>query len=357
MMINTANVSIQPGAAGAQRKRRVAAFSKYLAWNMGGAEASTHELLMQTAAAGNDITIMSMGGGSMLGRSAPAAALPEDWHRIEISPIIGLDRFVFAEYVLNRNYLRRYFATLSFDELWTYGSMAPAAALGFEGPVRLFVRSESDVGHVGNYQRGVRRIAKHGHNIAQWPFLKTYQSDLRLAMARSTVIANSQFMANEVRQRFDVEAEVCLPAIDVTAIRTGLALYGRQPQDVIFVGDSSWKGLDIVLQLAQRMPGTSFKIFSRLTGHARQEGNITWACWTQEPWRIYQSARLVIVPSQCAEAYGRVSREAWLLGIPVLVSDSGGLPESVEHDANCIIEDFQSIPAWHSAVARRLVND
>ena len=336
---------------------RIAAFSKYLAWNMGGAEASTRELLAQATAAGNDITLMSLGDSTFLGRSVPCAKLLPTWHRIDVGPLANLGRSVFAEYVLNRNRLRRYFSEQSFDELWTYGSLAPAAALGFQGPVRLFVRSETDVGIVGNYQTGMRRIAKHGHNLTEWPFLMAYQRDLRLAMNKSTVIANSQFMAAEVRRRFHVEAEVCLPVIDVTAIRSNLDTHGREPRDVVFVGDSTWKGLGIVLQLAKQMSRTPFKIFSRLTTHARQEGNIAWEAWTQEPWLIYQSARLVIVPSQCSEAYGRVSREAHLLGIPVLVSDSGGLAESVDHDRRCIVEDFRSTEAWYRAVLTQLAND
>lgn len=337
--------------------RRIAAFSKYLAWNMGGAEASTRELLNRAAAEGHDITILSQGDSAFLGRSVPLANMPPSWHRLEVGGIDNLGRSVFAEYVLNRKRLQQYFAGLNYDELWTYGSLAPAAALGFQGPVRLFVRSETDIGIAGNYQIGLRRLAKHGHNLAQWPFLVTYRRDLHRAMAKSTVVANSLFMASEVRKRFGFEAEVCLPAIDVTSIRANLDTHGWTPHDVVFIGDSTWKGLDIVLQLARQMPNTTFRIYSRLTTERKQEDNITWEAWTQEPWRLYQRARLVIVPSQCSEAYGRVSREAHLLGIPVLVSDSGGLPESVDHDRRCIVEDFRSAKAWQHAVRSQLANN
>ena len=44
---------------------------------------------------------------------------------------------------------------------------------------------------------------------------------------------------------------------------------------------------------------------------------------------VYARSRLVLVPSQCDEAWGRIVTEAQISGVPALASDAGGLPEAV----------------------------
>jgi glycosyltransferase involved in cell wall biosynthesis len=43
---------------------------------------------------------------------------------------------------------------------------------------------------------------------------------------------------------------------------------------------------------------------------------------------VYRRAKIVLVPSQWKEAWGRIVSEAHLSGIPVVASNIGGLPES-----------------------------
>ncbi len=57
---------------------------------------------------------------------------------------------------------------------------------------------------------------------------------------------------------------------------------------------------------------------------------------------IYARTRILLVPSQWEEAWGRVVTEAHVSGIPVLASDVGGLPQAVgpggrlvPRDADC----------------------
>jgi glycosyltransferase involved in cell wall biosynthesis len=50
---------------------------------------------------------------------------------------------------------------------------------------------------------------------------------------------------------------------------------------------------------------------------------------TPDPRRFYQLSRVVLMPSLCQEALGRVAVEALINGIPVLASRRGGLPEAL----------------------------
>ena len=72
--------------------------------------------------------------------------------------------------------------------------------------------------------------------------------------------------------------------------------------------------------------------------------------WKKNEVDIYKYAQVVIVPSICEEGYGRVSREAFLLNIPVLVSNRGGLPETVDGNHSYIIEDYLNSQTWKEKI-------
>ena len=75
------------------------------------------------------------------------------------------------------------------------------------------------------------------------------------------------------------------------------------------------------------------------------------------PWsnsgQIFALADVVIVPSRCSEAYGRVSAEARCLSIPVLVSGKGGLSETVS-DKNDVVIPPADKQAWVKALSNKL---
>jgi glycosyltransferase involved in cell wall biosynthesis len=45
--------------------------------------------------------------------------------------------------------------------------------------------------------------------------------------------------------------------------------------------------------------------------------------------KVYGRCKILLAPSTCEEAYGRVATEAQFSGIPVIASNRGGLPEAV----------------------------
>ncbi|MFH1819652.1 MAG: glycosyltransferase family 4 protein [Pseudomonadota bacterium] len=332
----------------------IAAFSKYLAYEVGGAEVSTRELLATEARRGNEVILVSIPSARFLGAPMREVPLEEGWLRVDLQAVTQLARFPFTEYLLNRARVRGWFSRLVVDELWTYGLWAPAAMLGFSGRVRYFIRSESDLGIASNYQRGFRRGFRAAYGFSEWPARSVYLSDLRRTVKNAVVVANSMHMANRARECLGVDAEVWYPSVDVALIRAKLDARQSNPRWVVFVGDSPIKGLGLVLGLAQRLPELEFRIFSRFVREEHVEGNVLWSPWQSDPWRIYEDASLVIVPSQCEEGYGRVSREAYLLGLPLLVSKIGGLPESVDGAAECLIAEYSNADAWHDAIRRKM---
>jgi len=60
----------------------------------------------------------------------------------------------------------------------------------------------------------------------------------------------------------------------------------------------------------------------------RRHENLMFASTVSVPAEIFRGTRVLLVPSVCEEAFGRVAAEALLNGVPPIVSDRGGLPEA-----------------------------
>jgi glycosyltransferase involved in cell wall biosynthesis len=325
----------------------ISAYSKYLSYQAGGAEESTRILLeKEWIRTGNRINIISHDSNRFLGRSFSPNDFPEEWNKIFIPNMLNIQRFSYFEYLVNRSKVINWFSKLESGELWTYGLYAPAAVKGFNGISKYFIRSESDLGIDGNYHSGKRRAVKSLHSKLQSPAKRIYLRDLSGALESSLVISNSKYMASRASHLFGVDCKVIYPPVEIESYRRNLASEALAHKWVVFVGDSAVKGIDYVLAAANRLPSLNFRIFSRRVCDARQENNVTWMPWEKESWRVFRGALLVIVPSQWEEGYGRVAREAHLLGIPVLVSNAGGLPEAVDDDPSKLVDDFRNPDEW-----------
>lgn len=68
------------------------------------------------------------------------------------------------------------------------------------------------------------------------------------------------------------------------------------------------------------------------------------------PHPIFQSARIVLVPSRWEEAFGRVAVEAMFFNIPVIGASVGGLADIVEHGGVALCKD--DLPAWGDEIKR-----
>ena len=98
--------------------------------------------------------------------------------------------------------------------------------------------------------------------------------------------------------------------------------------------------------LAKICPRLEFQIVSRKVAREVKDSNVLWTPWGGELSELYGRANVIVVPSQWLEAYGRVAREAYLLGKKVLVSNCGGLPEAVNYDPSCLVEDYKNLKSW-----------
>ena len=68
------------------------------------------------------------------------------------------------------------------------------------------------------------------------------------------------------------------------------------------------------------------------------------------PHSIFQKTRILLVPSQWNEAFGRVAAEGMLFGVPVLGSAVGGLAEIVSSGGVCLPKD--DVGAWEDEIRK-----
>lgn len=150
----------------------------------------------------------------------------------------------------------------------------------------------------------------------------------------SAYIANSSYTAARFKSKFGIEPAVIPPIFRPEQYRT--AGNGKY---VTFINPVPVKGLNLALAIAELSPGIPFlfvrgwplssKAEAQLNRHLTRLPNVRLVERSDDMRRVYAETRVLLVPSQWDETWGRVVSEAQFSGIPVLSSDSGGLPESV----------------------------
>jgi len=116
------------------------------------------------------------------------------------------------------------------------------------------------------------------------------------------------------------------------------------PRFLTFVNPALIKGLTvfarIACELGRRRPDIPMLVVEGRAGAGAlaQLGidlagvrSLSWMPNTPDPRRFYRFSRAVLMPSLWRESFGRVAAETLFNGLPVLASDRGALPETLEN--------------------------
>jgi glycosyltransferase involved in cell wall biosynthesis len=171
------------------------------------------------------------------------------------------------------------------------------------------------------------------------------------------LLPNSRFMADVCRDLVPgVEQRVVYPALlysDLEDIKIP-----RNPKNIFMVGSSEHKGFPVFQHLAENFPELDFHVLGDTDsseGGSGKKENLIFHGWTDVVSILTKSADLLLVPSLCPEAFGRVAVEGLISGTPILVSNIGGLPEAVSFEKDLMVESGNK-EAWRKAVSD-FVND
>lgn len=200
---------------------------------------------------------------------------------------------------------------------------------------------------------GVPTVAYlHGLSFEDWP------AD---SLPFRGYIANSRFTAERFRRLFAVDAAVVPPLIardDYLTPVTGTLVTLINPIPV--------KGVDLALEVAALCPDIPFcfvrgwplgwrgeaALRRRLSGLP----NVALRPSHADMRPVYRDTRILIVPSQLDETWGRVVSEAQVSGIPVIASGRGGLPEAVG-GGGIVLDREAPASVWAGAIREMWSDD
>ena len=320
------------------KEPKILIFDKFLGYGVGGAQHSFHYLLKNLSG-----KFKFVGCDVKKSFSAPKYKI-EDFD-VERIPIKEIPRFPYLEFFINRKRVSDFFCKSSGDFLFAQSLWAPLAINSFSGKAVYFVRDEYNLNRVPNYFSGLKFLAKEIYIFSQSPFLKQFFSDNKKTMEKATlIIANSNFIKNQIFKIFNRQSEVIYPIIDVLTLQKINLPPLRERPFLTLIGSEPIKGSEVVKKIAAEMKDKQFMIVGRDIAAPRREENILYQPWLKDPLEVYKKTKILLVPSLIEEAFARVPVEGAALGIPSLASKKGGMPEFLEE--KFLVRDIWNIEEW-----------
>lgn len=306
----------------------IASAHPYIPQIAGGAQSSTHELVLELRARGHNVNVFSgLTGDGWLGLR----------HRTMLKVKSGT---IVSDDVCGYTTYRAWHPVDSTSEV--VDAFKPDVVILQSGfPARLAKGFKSRNVPLVFYLRNVE-FEDLGGDLKEF-------SDCQF-------IANSEFTARKFDDAFGVKSEIIYPLIRPEMYQTE-----TRRESVLFVNPHKHKGLDIALNCARACPEIPFTFqmtwtlskedLDELNSALAALPNVRVQARTQDMKQVYAEAKIVLAPSRWEEAFGRISAEAHINGIPVVASAQGGLPESVG-PGGVLIDLSEPEETWSSALKR-----
>jgi glycosyltransferase involved in cell wall biosynthesis len=143
-----------------------------------------------------------------------------------------------------------------------------------------------------------------------------------------TIIVASRFMQKSVRASLPWAKTVFIPN-PVEAFAENPV--SRSSNFWVFVNPTQVKGVDFMIELAEKMPDQSFLFVGNWATEnpPHLPKNISSLPRQNGLKDVFSKAKGLLMPSVWDEAFGRLVLEAMAAGIPVIASNRGALPETV----------------------------
>lgn len=322
-----------------QEVNRALLFGENVGYQCGGAEKSTFALLNHMQNLELDVLFVS------------DEKLDKRFTRLPYSNTRSIrffksSKFAYIQYFINWMDRKTILSELKDSRLLlTQGVPASIAINAFKGKTVYIMTDESALNQTRCYEWKMwRKILWWLRYTLQFPFFCFFCRENKKAIKQANVIiANSNYVARKVKQKFGRESIVISPVIDFEKYTQVKMPRFSDRRYIVLFGEYAFKGVNLFKAIARRMPDHKFMIVGRERNEANT-GNLIFRKYGDDPLRIYQETKMLLMPSLWEEAFGMAAVEACLLTIPVLVSARGGLPETVP--AEYVIEDYLNIEAW-----------
>lgn len=147
-------------------------------------------------------------------------------------------------------------------------------------------------------------------------WLKKADKVIAVSEATQNILKENGIKSQIIYNTFDIRLyKDCPPPAEDSPL-------GKEIKNILFVGKPSYgKGYDLFLSLSRNKLFKNYN-FKTIGGDNKLDYSDT--------LKEIKQALTVVVPSRWPEPFGRVALESVMMGVPVLTTDRGGLPEIVE---------------------------
>lgn len=191
------------------------------------------------------------------------------------------------------------------------------------------------------------------HALATYPWFRHHMTLMReMALASDAQVVPSTHIAEDMRRALPgTDPTVVYPPIDDSHVPEVW-----EPTDVVYMGKGAYKGADIVASTAEELRSRdySFRIYARQEPEHEAKfstlPNVK-VCGFRPRQEIFQHARVVVAPARWSEPAGRNVCEAVYMGVPCVISDRGGVPETMGPGGIVVPDAHLEDPAyWAEAI-------
>lgn len=184
----------------------------------------------------------------------------------------------------------------------------------------------------------------------------------RSLLKADAIVTNSQWMARNISKVLGLQypsnkISVLYPPLDLVCRNSPVVAEPESgSRNIGFINRGSNKGHDLILDLAHNMPNFNFYIYGDMDPlkNVFLPENVDLRGFSARE-EIYTEINLLLVPSRVPEAFGRVVLEAQANRVPVLVAQSGGMPEVVA-SPEWVVSTYQSCD-WEKRIKDILSSD
>jgi glycosyltransferase involved in cell wall biosynthesis len=174
-------------------------------------------------------------------------------------------------------------------------------------------------------------------------------------------IANASVTAKHLAQYSNHDIPIIYPIIDPHLYRAGR----RDGQYITFINPIREKGVDIALAVAREMldrpflfvqGGWTYTSTQTSTDNTYGLPNITPLSFQSDMRSVYAMTKVLFMPSQFEETAGRVIIEAHLNGIPVVASNVCGIPDQIGA-GGIVVAPKDDVNAYAAALRALITNE
>ena len=255
--------------------------------------------------------------------------------------------FPFTEALVNLLLLRQKLKSIVRDrqitEIYFYGFYGVFSIIFPETKNVLFIRDEYGNGKFPNYHKGIQKYIYNIYSLLECLPRKIWRK-IVLRSSFSEVIHNSKYsLNNSLIGPEKSELTLLYPEINKEELLAMYNMFGanRSKLYVTLIGDKKVKGIEIFLFLVESFPDVEFLLIGSIS---RTYKNVLCIPYL-EIGKILAMTKILLVPSQWQESYGRVVKEAAICNIPTLASHIGGIPEAAG-PSTVLVTNFSDLNIW-----------